>query len=255
MKTLNPWCEIEWISDEIFRVNGMEFDLVSWKSPKKVSSATRFVLVKDQPFAASMGRILDGMPVRKAIEFGLYHGGNLVLLDALYGLDTAVGIDERTEMPALGEYIEGRGAKDRIFPYLGTDQCESTAVTAILERHFPERDADLIIDDASHLYESSKATFELSFEYLRPGGVYIIEDWGWAHWAGDFQTKDYFSGVPLSKLVMELIMCQATTPLLFDRIHVDFHHVAIFKGERCMEGNNNMNINNFYITKRDIILE
>ena len=38
-----------------------------------------------------------------------------------------------------------------------------------------------MIDDASHLYEPSLASFETLFPLLRPGGTYIIEDWKWEH--------------------------------------------------------------------------
>ena len=36
---------------------------------------------------------------------------------------------------------------------------------------------DLVIDDASHLYGPTMASFEVLFPRLRPGGLYVIEDW------------------------------------------------------------------------------
>ena len=41
-----------------------------------------------------------------------------------------------------------------------------------------------MIDDASHMYEHTKVSFETLFPLLRPGGQYIIEDWSWACWSG-----------------------------------------------------------------------
>jgi hypothetical protein len=41
---------------------------------------------------------------------------------------------------------------------------------------------DLVIDDASHIYGPTKASFQALFPLLRPGGLYLIEDWAWAHW-------------------------------------------------------------------------
>jgi hypothetical protein len=43
---------------------------------------------------------------------------------------------------------------------------------------------DLVIDDASHLYPFTKGSFETLFPRLRPGGLYIIEDWSWDCWPG-----------------------------------------------------------------------
>ena len=40
---------------------------------------------------------------------------------------------------------------------------------------------DLVVDDASHTYEETRASFEFLFPLLSPGGVYVIEDWSWAH--------------------------------------------------------------------------
>lgn len=40
---------------------------------------------------------------------------------------------------------------------------------------------DLVIDDASHLYELTRTSFVTLFPLLQPGGMYIIEDWAWSH--------------------------------------------------------------------------
>jgi hypothetical protein len=39
-----------------------------------------------------------------------------------------------------------------------------------------------VLDDASHQYEPTKASFETLFPLLRPGGLYIIKDWSWGCW-------------------------------------------------------------------------
>jgi hypothetical protein len=42
---------------------------------------------------------------------------------------------------------------------------------------FGQDPLDLVIDDASHLYGPSLATFETLFPALREGGLYVLEDW------------------------------------------------------------------------------
>jgi hypothetical protein len=37
-------------------------------------------------------------------------------------------------------------------------------------------DFDIVIDDGLHLFEAGKTLFENSFQYLKEGGTYIIED-------------------------------------------------------------------------------
>jgi len=41
-------------------------------------------------------------------------------------------------------------------------------------------EVDLVVDDACHAYEETKASFEFLFPLLQPGGIYLIEDWSWA---------------------------------------------------------------------------
>lgn len=232
----NEWDRIEWIAPDRLQVEDLRFDLVTWGSPKRRSTADRFVLVKDAPFAQSMRAILDGIEVQRVLEFGLYQGGSLVLLDALYGLELAVGVDARSEMSAFDSYVRARGAEHRLFPYLEVDQADRAKVRSVLVRHFLDAPADLIIDDASHLYAKSLATFELAFPFLRPGGVYIIEDWGWAHWPRAFTEHEWFVGEPLSKLVLEVLLIQCRHPSLIERVHIDAHHVAIYKGPAALGG-------------------
>ena len=54
--------------------------------------------------------------------------------------------------------------------------------------NFP-KGIDLVVDDASHLYEQTKATFAMLFPLVRPGGNYVIEDWSWAHWARHSKSR------------------------------------------------------------------
>jgi hypothetical protein len=89
---------------------------------------------------------------------------------------------------------------------------------------------DLIIDDASHMYGLTKTSFETLFPLLRPGGLYIIEDWAWGHWQ-EFQAQDHpwAKETPLTKLVFELVETIGT-----GRANSSHHpliaNLAIFQG-------------------------
>ena len=79
---------------------------------------------------------------------------------------------------------------------------------------------DLVVDDASHAYEETKTSFEVLFPLLRPGGIYVIEDWSWAHHP-DYQSPDapFSKGRALSNLLFEQIMLLGST-LLISEIRV-----------------------------------
>ena len=71
---------------------------------------------------------------------------------------------------------------------------------------------DLVVDDASHTYEETKASFEILFPLLQPGGIYLIEDWSWAH-TPHYQAPDarFSRGHALSNLLFEQIMLMGST--------------------------------------------
>ncbi|SCG58567.1 class I SAM-dependent methyltransferase [Micromonospora halophytica] len=53
------------------------------------------------------------------------------------------------------------------------DQSDPAALTAIAEEHGP---FDIVIDDGSHENEHVRTSFDALFPYVRPGGLYVIED-------------------------------------------------------------------------------
>jgi hypothetical protein len=91
-----------------------------------------------------------------------------------------------------------------------------------------------VIDDASHEYGLSRASFEIVFPRLRTGGLYVIEDWQWAHIDGPaYQSGGRFAGKPaLSNLIFELMIAYGGNPDLFWNIVVRDWFVAIQKGSR-----------------------
>ena len=71
------------------------------------------------------------------------------------------------------------------------DQSDANCLEKTLKPHSP---FDIIIDDASHIGRMSKISFDyLFFNLLKPGGLYIIEDWGTGYWRkwddGEYITK------------------------------------------------------------------
>jgi hypothetical protein len=56
-------------------------------------------------------------------------------------------------------------------------------VPRIIDQAIQDSALDLVVDDASHLLAPSTATFEMLFPRLRPGGLFLLEDWSEAHLA------------------------------------------------------------------------
>ena len=127
----------------------------------------RYRWVYEQVFAPLRDR-----PVQ-LFEIGIFRGGSLLLWRDYFPAGTIVGLDmNRIELP---------DDSGRIKVYCGKQQ--DTALLDRIARETAPDGFDIIIDDGSHLGGLSQATFWHLFEkHLRPGGVYIVEDWGTAYW-------------------------------------------------------------------------
>jgi len=159
--------------------------------------------------------------VHKVLEFGIWQGGSPMALTHLLNLDVFVGIDISSPLPVVDALIKDKGLDSRISLHYQTSQSDIPAVRDIIKKHFSENSLDLIIDDASHEYEHSIRSFEAAFPYLKPGGHYVIEDWGWSHWP-DFehyaQSKAHL--ISFSTLVFELVMACASSNTVIQNILV-----------------------------------
>jgi SAM-dependent methyltransferase len=111
----------------------------------------------------------------KLLELGINKGGSLLLWRDHFPRGTIVGLDLKP--------IDLRDDSGRVFTYQGPQQD-----TALLDRLAGERAPegfDVIIDDCSHIAAYTRAYFWHLFErHLKPGGLYVIEDWGTGYWVG-----------------------------------------------------------------------
>lgn len=209
-----------------FETDGITF-LQEYGKPddRGVSDGNTFVLVKTDLMLDFYRRLAEHNP-RTIMEIGMFKGGSMVWYDKLYKPDMLVGIDlNQHPIAALENY---RKDKPHIKTYYGRHQEKpGTRVTAL--ESFPYG-IDLVVDDASHLYAQTKATFEMLFPMIRPGGHYVIEDWRWAHQPA-YQGKDatWADQPAMSNLILELVIMAANNPAI-DSIHVESSLVCVRKG-------------------------
>jgi hypothetical protein len=109
----------------------------------------------------------------KLLELGIREGGSLLMWEKYFPNGTICGIDSDS-LPA--DIIS-----DRVVMRKG-DQANCTFLSSVADEVAPEG-FDIIIDDASHLGALSKASFDHLFnKHLKPGGLYVVEDWGTGYW-------------------------------------------------------------------------
>ena len=110
----------------------------------------------------------------KLLEIGIHEGASLLLWRDYFPSGIVVGIDSDPPPKALE-------SEERIHMFQGRQE-DSRFLSQVARRMAPEG-FDIVIDDASHIGElTRKAFWHLFDNHLKPGGLYVIEDWGTGYW-------------------------------------------------------------------------
>ncbi|MCC6380588.1 MAG: class I SAM-dependent methyltransferase [Burkholderiales bacterium] len=193
-----------------------------------------FVLGKSPSMLRSILAELRREP-RRIVDIGVYKGGSVVLLNEIFRPDALLALElNPQDKPPLQHYLAARGG-GRVTWARGIDQGNRRAVHMACDHVFGAASLDLVIDDASHWYPQTRASFTALFPRLAPGGLYVIEDWGWAHWPGDHWQKEhggaYFADkLPVSNLIVDLMLLAAALPAVFPRVAFDGVSIYVERG-------------------------
>ncbi|WP_157970940.1 class I SAM-dependent methyltransferase [Pseudogemmobacter bohemicus] len=198
--------------------------------PRPVSDATGFVLLKSKPYLDIYASIAAGEKPKTLLELGVFQGGGYVFLDKLLNPEkmSAVELAAKPVEP-LVDYVKRTPGRSVHF---GTSQSDEAALNRIVDEEFGGR-LDMVVDDASHMYEHTKKSFEILFPKLRPGGLYILEDWAWAHHP-NYQSPDHawHKHTSFSQLLFELTALMGSTALMTE-MKILKPLVAIRKNPNC----------------------
>ena len=225
--------EIHWRDDRHFRVAEIEFECdATGAKPPAPASGPRVLLKARAQVEFYLERFSK---LARVLEFGVYRGGSAAFLAAAFDLERYVGIDLAPPAADFDAWRAQHPLGRRLGIHYQTSQADRERVAAIIAEEFRGAPIDLVVDDASHDYARTKAAFETAFPYLKPGGAYVIEDWGWAHHP---PHAALWPGRPvLSNLLFELAMAAAGSPSVIGRIVVDGGAFAtVFKAETAPLG-------------------
>ena len=169
---------------------------------------------------------------RRIFELGIWDGGSTVFwYETLRPAKLiAVDIADRDNDPLFDAYVASRGAVDNIETYWRTDQRDARRLRELAARLAGP--IDLVIDDASHQYTPTRSSFEALFPMLRPGGMYVIEDWPWGH-LEEYRRPDHpwHGEPPLTRFVHDLVELQGSAPGLVAGLTVNYAFVAVERGD------------------------
>lgn len=181
--------EITWV-DEVadherwtFDDRRFEVDGVTFTSTLEHRSATSGLCIKKQPaLVEATAALLSDFRNANIVELGISQGGSTALAALLTDPRKLVAVELSDEpVRELQSLLDERGLSERTHTYYGVDQSDRTRLVEILDAEFGDEPLDLVMDDASHLLEPTRASFEVLFPRLRPGGLFVLEDWNWQH--------------------------------------------------------------------------
>jgi predicted O-methyltransferase YrrM len=192
-----------------FSFGGENFVLSVAVKDRPPSTSEAFTIAKNEHYIRVYEELASAFSPRSILELGIFQGGSYVLLDKLLNPRrmSAVDISEHSVAPLL-QYV---AAKEGRFVHFSTSQSDRKILEHIVRSELAD-ELDLVVDDASHTYEQTKASFEILFALLRPGGIYLIEDWNWAHHPY-YQAPDapLAKDHALSNLLFEQLMLMGST--------------------------------------------
>ena len=197
-----------------FSLDGENFVIEVGAPPKdsRPSSSEAFTILKSEPYLRVYEDLASSFSPRSILELGIFQGGSYVFLDKVFKPRRMSAVDIKPQPVApLSHYVADKEGR---FVHFSTSQSDREVLEHIVRNELAN-ELDLVVDDASHTYEQTKASFEVLFPLLQPGGIYLIEDWSWAH-RPEYQAPDarFSKRHALSNLLFEQLMLMGSTALI-----------------------------------------
>lgn len=238
---------ISWHHDHLVEIDGVGFEL--GVDPSPASSPQRLRILKPRWMVEKYLRLIARERPARVLELGIYDGGSAALLALAARPQRLVAVDLAAAAPPLDQWLAAPSTpapiRAAVRPFYGVDQADKARLGALLDAEFGAAPLDLAIDDASHLLEPTVASFEVVFPRLRPGGVFIVEDWATVH---DIERvllerpelllqhsgKAVEPSTPLTRMLFEVILAIAYTEVVAD-IHIARHWAEIRRGPASID--------------------
>ena len=166
------------VKDRPFRIGDVEY----LSTMKNTPAGDRLCIKKPPALVEATVELLAGYQNANIVEVGISRGGSTALVAQIARPRRLVAVElDSNPVMMLEQFIERAGVRDSVRPHYGVDQSDRGKLATILDQEFGDEPLDLVIDDASHLLDLTRVTFEALFPRIRTGGRFILEDWNWQH--------------------------------------------------------------------------
>ena len=225
---------LEWRSDRML-CNGLVFRLEHYRSDDWELGDECFVFYKVKELLDQYERFFAARDFKcdRLLELGLWDGGSLAFWNEVLHPAKSIGLDlsRRGDRPYFERYVASRGLSNRLKTFWGVDQSDGARLRELVRNELDGK-LDLVFDDASHLLQPTLSSFQTLLPLLRPGGLYVIEDWAWEHWPECFAPgTDLHRAEGLTGLVQRIVAAVGTSEKLIRSATVYRGFAAIERGD------------------------
>ncbi|MDR3530160.1 MAG: class I SAM-dependent methyltransferase [Rhodopila sp.] len=210
---------------------------VRFITPKGDLSQTRttpeqVTILKNPYYLHQYARLRDRVAYHNVFEVGIYKGGTAIALALMFPDIRIVSIDIDPVDEGVMEAVRAFDLSDRVHLHYGASQTDRERIEAIISEEFGNERIELVTDDASHQYASSRRTFEILLPFLADESLYVLEDWAWAHWGGKFETRELRPEPALTNLLFEWVMIAGTRNDVIREVTIEGAMATAYKNSR-----------------------
>ncbi len=227
-----------YLDSDTVRFGDLEIKLMNGRDSEALSQRDDiYYMMKSLPYIDAYKQVREALGPSEVtgkagniLEVGVFRGGSAPFLHRFFDAERVACVDILKDSVPLTRY--SLETKSVVKLHYGVDQGDTAEMRQIATNSF-SGPIDLIVDDASHMYGPTKATFEATFPFLRPGGVYVMEDWAWSHDAAAQRTDHFWAHKEsLTRLVFELVAAYGTSSSLLASIGFGPGLMWVVKGRR-----------------------
>lgn len=125
------------------------------------------------------------------MEIGVYRGESLKLWGDYFNEGSnIIGLENYSHHNTFGDEVPGNFdnffSKEDIKVFDVDQSSEKSLINFLTKNNLSKEYFDIIIDDGSHVSDDQHLCLSLLFDYLKPGGYFVIED---AHWSSQKMSK------------------------------------------------------------------
>ena len=219
------------VDDGVYRVGDTTFTAAPFE--RFASTPDHFCIVKPPLLVERYVSLIEQLRPRRIVELGICKGGSTALLAALTRPDGLLAVElDDARIAALDTFLARQNLERSVTAAYGIDQSDAARLGSLVDETLGRAPLDLVVDDASHDLDFTRASFNVLFPRLRPGGLFIIEDWSWAHTVYEAARPD---AVPLTALVFEAVLAVPYRPGIIDDVLVNREWAVIRRGPEPLD--------------------